>query len=179
MTDDEVLKLKFDGWPLPDEYLIELGRITANWAYLESWLNICLQKLAGVNDFDDPTAFILIAHTNFPQRLDMLGALCQHLLPMHPHLNGYEKVLSSLKSAQKLRNKYAHNSMGKDEATGSVGMGTGSARRSLKFSNEIVKLADLRRVSMAIHEALLSLYKLVLKRDIPPLWVRPENWNPQ
>jgi len=76
-----------------DEYLLELGRIAANWGYLESWLNMCLQKLAGVNDFDDPTAFILIAHTNFPQRLDMLGALCQHLSSMHPHLCAYDKVI--------------------------------------------------------------------------------------
>ena len=113
MTDEQVLKLTFDEWPLPDEYLLELGRIAANWAYLESWLNICLQKLAGVNDFDDPTVFILIAHTNFPQRLDMLGALCQHLSPMHLHLCGYDKVIASLKSTQKLRNKYMHSGMGK------------------------------------------------------------------
>jgi hypothetical protein len=126
--------------------------------------------LAGVNDLDDPTVFILIAHTNFPQRLDMLGGLCQYLSPMHSHLCGYDKVIASLKSAQKLRNKYMHNGMGKDEATGRVGMGTGSARGSLKFSNEVVKLADLRRVSMAIHEAMPALYKLVLKREIPPLW---------
>lgn len=177
MTDDEVLKLKFDGWPLPDEYLLELGRIAANWGYLESWLNICLQKLAGINDLDDPTAFILIAHTNFPQRLDMLGTLCQHLSPMHSHLCGYDKVIASLKSAQKLRNKYIHNGMGKDEVTGRVGMGTGSARGSLKFSNEVVKVADLRRVSMAIHEAMLSLCRLVLKREIPPIWERPEDWK--
>ena len=57
-------------------------------------------------------------------------------------------------------------------------MGTGSARGGLKFSSEVVKLADLRRVSMAIHEGILDLYKLVLKREIPPVWERPEGWKP-
>jgi hypothetical protein len=140
MTEDQIRKLKFDGWPLPDDYLIELGRITSLWELLDSFLETCLGKLAGYNDMNDPTPFILLAHTNFPQRLDMLGALCEHLAPMFPDLVGYPQVLSSIKAAQKLRNKFVHNSMGLDEEKGEVRMGLGSARGTLKFSSEAVKL---------------------------------------
>src|SRR5258707_122395 len=60
MKDDEVAKLNFDGWPLPDAYLLEIGRVAALWASLESFLNICIGKLCGFNDLNDPKAFILV-----------------------------------------------------------------------------------------------------------------------
>ena len=178
MTNDEVLKLDFAGWPLPDEFLTELGRIGALWGCLESTLNMCLRKLAGFNDLDDPTPFIIIVHTNFPQRLDMLGSLCEHLSPAYASLAGYQQTISALKNAQKLRNRFVHNSLAPGDGPGSVKMAAGSARGTLKFSTEKITIPDLRRVSMAIHEATLDLYRLVLKRDLPPIWDRTEGWNP-
>jgi len=80
MTDDEVRNLKVDGWPLPDDYLRELGRVAALWTHLESFLNIWIGKLAGF-DLNDPKWFIFVAHASFPQRLDIFGALCEQLLP--------------------------------------------------------------------------------------------------
>uniref|UniRef100_Q022H1 Uncharacterized protein n=1 Tax=Solibacter usitatus (strain Ellin6076) TaxID=234267 RepID=Q022H1_SOLUE len=174
MTEDQIRKLKFDGWPLPDDYLTELGRISSLWGLLDSFLEMCLGKLAGYNDVNDPAPFILLAHTNFPQRLDMLGALCEHLAPMYPELAGYPQVRSSIKAAQKLRNKFVHNNMGIDESKSEVRMGLGSARGTLKFSSEAVKLTDLRKTSMTIHQAHCDLYALVLKRKMPPIWERPD-----
>ena len=81
MRNEEIAKLKFSGWPVPDEFLIEIGRVSALWASLESFLNVCLGKLAGFNDLNDPKPFILITHSSFPQRLDILGALCEQLEP--------------------------------------------------------------------------------------------------
>lgn len=66
MKNNEVLKPNFDGWPLPDSYLLELGRIAALWATLESFLNLCIGKLAGFNDLNDPKAFILVTHSISP-----------------------------------------------------------------------------------------------------------------
>src|ERR1035437_4931987 len=177
MTEDQIRKLKFDGWPLPDDYLIELVRITSMWEVLDSFLDMCLGKLAGFNDRNDPTPFILLAHTNFPQRLDMLGALCEHLAPTFPELAGYPQVISSIKAAQKLRNKFVHKSMGIDVEKSEVRMGLGSARGTLKFSSEAVKLTDLRKASMTIHQANLDLNALVLKRKMPPIWERPDGWK--
>jgi hypothetical protein len=177
MTEDEICRLKFDGWPLTDDYLVELGRITSLWGSLDSFLMMCLEKLAGFNEFNDAIPFILLAHTNFPQRLDMLGALCERLAPVHPTLSGYQQVISSIKTAQKLRNKFIHNGMTRDEASGDVRLAAGSARGTLKVSTETVKLADLRKGSMAIHQATLDLYALVLERRMPPIWERPDGWK--
>ena len=172
MNDDKIMRLNFDGWPLPKEYLEELGRIGTLWASLESFMALCLGKLAGFDKLVDPTAFILLNHTNFPQRLDMLGSLCETLVPAYPTLKGYKDVVSKLRSAQTLRNKFLHNALSIDETSGEVGMAVGSARGTLKVGVQKVTLADVRRCTMAIHEAQLALYKLVLGRGVPPIWTR-------
>ena len=169
--DDEVLKLNFDRWPLPDDYLRELGRIAALWAGLESFLNICIGTLSGFNDLSDPTAFILVTHGSFPQRLDILSALCEHLVNSFPKLKDYKTVVARLRQAQKLRNDFMHYGMHQDDS-GDVVMTKGTARGTLKVRLEKVTVADLRRVSMAIHEAELELYKLVLGKTITPIWTR-------
>jgi hypothetical protein len=169
LTDEQVVKLDFEGWPLRDDYLIELGRIAALWGYLESSLNVCLGKLAGFDDLTDPTSFILLAHASFPQRIDMLGSLCEHLLPRYPTLKEYKIVAVALRDAQKLRNKYMHNGLSSD-GLGQIQVATGSARGTLKFAIERISVADLRRVTMAIHRAIQDLYKLVFQREVPPVW---------
>jgi len=171
MKDNEVLKLNFDGWPIPDEYLRELGRVAALWASLESFLNICIGKLSGFNDQNDLTPFILVTHSSFPQRLDILSTLCEHLVPSFPTLKNYKAVVERLRQAQRLRNDFMHYGMHKEDS-GDVVMSKGTARGTLKLRVQKVTVADLRRVSMAIHEANLHLYKLVLKKDIPPVWTR-------
>ncbi|MDE2030024.1 MAG: hypothetical protein KGI97_05600, partial [Alphaproteobacteria bacterium] len=86
MKDQDIAAIDFSGWPLPDEYLVEIGRVSAIWVGLESLLNSCLGKLAGFNDIADPKPFILLNHASLPQRLDMLGALCEQLVTHYPEL---------------------------------------------------------------------------------------------
>lgn len=172
MKNDEVLKLNFDGWPLPDGYLLELGRVAALWAILESSLNLCIGKLAGFNEMNDPKAFILVTHSSFPQRLDTLGALCEQLTNEFPNLKGYEAVIRQLRQAQKLRNDFMHYGMALNPDSGHIEMAKGTARGTLKVGVEKVDVADLRRASMAIHLAQLALHKLVLHHDIRPVWSR-------
>ena len=170
MHDEEIEALHFDDWPLPNAYLVEIGRVTALWSSLEVLLNSCLGKLAGFNERGDPKPFILINHSSFPQRLDMLGALCEHLVPTFPNLGNYKTVISNLRSAQKERNKFVHNSIGPDEQSAEIVMASGSARGSLKTQVQKIRVSDIRRATIAIHEAQLSLYKLVFERDIEPVW---------
>jgi len=172
MKDHEIEALNFEGWPLPNAYLIEIGRVSTLWSSLEGLLNLCLGKLAGFNDLSDPKPFILVNHSSFPQRLDMLGALCEQLVPEFPNLEGYKVTIVALRAAQRERNKYAHNGIGPGEKPGEIVMTNGSARGSLKTSVERVTVADIRRATIAISEAQASLYKLVLGRDIPPPWQR-------
>jgi hypothetical protein len=172
MKNDEVLKLNFDGWPLPDAYLLEIGRVAALWATLESFLNLCIGKLAGFNNLNDPKAFILVTHSSFPQRLDILSALCEQLVQEFPNLKGYEVVVQQLRQAQKLRNDFMHYGMAENPESGQIEIAKGTARGTLKVGVEKVTIADLRRASMAIHEAQLALYKLVLHKEITPVWTR-------
>jgi hypothetical protein len=172
MKNDQLLRLNFDGWPLPDAHLLELGRVCALWATLESFLNTCIGKLAGFNDLFNPKAFILVTHSSFPQRLDMLAALCEQLLNEFPNLKGYAAVVQQLRQAQKLRNDYMHYGMALNPEVGEVQMAKGTARGSVKVGVETVTIADLRRATVAIHEANLALYKLVLGRTIDPIWSR-------
>jgi len=87
-------------------------------------------------------------------------------------LKGYEAVVQRLRHAQKLRNDFMHYGMAENPESGNVEMAKGTARGSLKVGVEKVTVADLRRSSMAIHEAQLELYKLVLGRKLEPMWTR-------
>lgn len=170
MKDRDILELKLRDWPLPDPYLLEIGRVAATWAQLESLLNLCIGKLAGFNDLNDPKAFILITHSSFPQRLDILSALCEQLAAEFPHLERHRDVVQSLKQAQRRRNDFMHYSMAVNPNSEEVEMAKGTARGKVKVGVETVSIADLRRSSIAIHDAQRALYKLVLGRDIPPIW---------
>jgi hypothetical protein len=172
MKNDQLLKLNFEGWPLPDAYLVELGRVAALWATAESFLNLCIAKLSGFNNLNDPKPFILVTHSSFPQRLDMLSALCEQLVNEFPNLKGYSAVVQQLRQAQKLRNDYMHYGMSLNEESGRVEMAKGTARGTVKVGVEPVSIADIRRATVAIHEANLALYKLVLGQSITPVWER-------
>ena len=176
MKDAEVEALNLVGWPMPDSYLIEIGRISALWAGLEFFLNTCLGKLAGFDELNDPKPSILVYHSSFPQKLDMLGSLCEHLLPGYPYLSEYSSVISKLRAAQKARNTYLHNSLVQDPDTGKMMMPTASFRGKVDAAVRPVSLGDIRRASVAIDDAQRALYKLVLRRDIPSVEERrPKN----
>ncbi len=139
------------GWPLPDVYLTEIGRVAALWSSLEKLLNLCLGKLAGFNDISDPKPFVLVHHASIPQKLDMFGALCEHLAPEFPGLTEHASVIGALRSAQKLRNTYLHEGITKDPGTGKFQMATGSARGRLNFKIEEISIQDIRRAAVAIN----------------------------
>jgi len=171
MKNEDISKLKLNGWPLSDDYLLEIGRITALWAALETFLNFCIGKLAGF-ELNDPKPFILVNHASFPQRLDMLGALCEQLVDEFSNLKEYKTVISDLRSAQALRNKFTHNGMTLNTETGNMEIAIGSARGSLKTIVQRIDKVDIRKASMEIHQAHLNLYKLVLNQELRPMWER-------
>lgn len=168
MKDEELGQLKLDGWPLSSEYLIEIGRVSILWAELEALLNVCVGKLAGF-DHEDQRWFVLVNHSSFPQRLDMLGSLCECLVHSYPSLRDYQEVVSALRSAQALRNKFMHHGMAVNPDTGKVEMAIGSARGSVKVAVTAVGLMDIRRAAIQVHDGMRALYRLVLGKSIPPI----------
>lgn len=170
MTDDELNALDLTGWPVPDEFLLELGRLAWLWSSLETLLPHCIGKLSRF-ELEDPTPFILLAHTNFPQRLDMLTSLCAALLSRHPTLADYPNVVTKLRTAQSLRNKFLHNGMVYDEDTKTATLAIATARGKFKSQIDPVTAMDVRRACLEVHDANRALYKLVFLRDNPPIWV--------
>lgn len=170
MKNEELTKQSFEGWPVADEYLREVGRIALLWAVLENFLSICIGKLAGFNQTLDERAYILVAHSSFTQRLDIFGALCELLKSQFPALEKYQNVITLFKAAQKARNRFMHNSMSFDPESGEMRMAIGSARGKLKMDVASVSVADIKRVCVKIDEANRALYKLVLGRNLPPSW---------
>ncbi len=172
MKNEEIERIDFSGWPIPDEYLIEIGRVSALWAILESFMTMCIGKLAGFNEINDPKPFILVTHASFPQRLNMLSALCEQLVQEYHHLKKYKETIAALKSAQKARNKFLHNGVVFNSETKSFEMPVGTARGTLKVGVEKITLADIRQTSIAINEAHTDLLNLVFQCEYEPAWKR-------
>ena len=164
---DELGNLDLREWPIPDEFLIELGRISAVWSSLEWMLELYIGKLAGFNDLGDTKPFIFLKHTSFPQKLDILGALCSELVGTFSNLKGYEEVVSLLRVAQKSRNKYTHNLIEVNPQTKKTTLLVGSARGSVKTAINEIDILDVRAVSIEIHDAMRSLHRLITGKDIP------------
>jgi hypothetical protein len=154
-------------WPIPEEYLLELGRLCSVWATLEMQLNLFIGKLAGFNELNDMTPFILTAHASFPQRLDMLGALCEYLAPQYPTLKCHADTLAKLKAAQSARNRLIHNGIVAAEDAHGFVLVRGSARGKVKTDMNPVSPDDIRAATSQVNEAARALYKLVLGKDIP------------
>jgi hypothetical protein len=161
-----------DNWPLPNEYLIELGRISSLWGVLESTVNLCINMLAGYESAYDYRAAIMLAHANFKQRADILETLLEQRSKEHKNLQGYEDAIKIISRSQKGRNKFMHNILGFNPETGKVQFSSMSARGSLKTNTEIIYLQQLKEVSAVIHEATCALYSLVIQHETKPIWDR-------
>ena len=174
MKNSEIEKLNLDNWPLPDSFLIELGRISSLWGSFESLLNIALGKLSKFDNPFDPTPFIIFSHASFPQRIDILSALCEQLEQSYPNLRNYKEIVSKIRHAQSSRNRYMHNAVIFNEELNRFEIGIGSARGTLKTSVDEVHLVDLRRAALEISEAHSSLYSFVFGKKHEPVW-KPHN----
>jgi hypothetical protein len=174
LKDQEVENADISGWPLPDEWLLELGRLTAIWSTLESGINVYLAKLAGFNDVTDSRPFILLKHSSFQQKLDILGSLCELLARRHPRLAHYQDVVAALNRAKTARNRFVHDSIMPNDY-GEMELASASARGKLKVEVRIVRLVELKRATMEVHLATLALHKLTTDVEYPPIWTSRRN----
>ncbi|MCA8287598.1 hypothetical protein [Burkholderia vietnamiensis] len=158
-------------WPVPDEYLLELGRMVSLWGSLESTTAVAISKLAGYDSPTDPRALTMVAHSNFQQRVDIVSSLCGQLVDQVPHLRDYESVIKKVRAAQAGRNKYAHNALSLDE-DGLVHIAYMSARGTFKTTVEIVRVAEIKEVTAKIHEATVALHGLITNTAVKPMWER-------
>jgi len=161
-----------DNWPAPNDYLLELGRMTTIWGTLESAVNMAISRFAGYQSPLDFRAVIMVAHSNFQQRVDIISSLCEQLVPKYPRLKGYKSVIAKIRAAQKARNKFAHNPIVPTPDTQEVKVSYVTARGALKTSVEVVEIQDIKEATAKIHEAMCALHTLVTGRELKPMWER-------
>jgi hypothetical protein len=169
MKDTEIDNIRFGDWPMPEEYLVELGRINAIWASLENVINITLVKISGF-DIHDPRGIIMFEHLSMPQKLDILGSLGDQLLAEHPHLKDLPESISKIKTAQSSRNKFIHNALNYDPETKTLELPIATARGKLIAKVNKISKADLKRVIVEISIAQRHLHKTVFKKEYPHPW---------
>ena len=152
---------------VPTEYLAAIGEVTVTWNSLEGLLHLCLIKLLG-KELTDGRSHAVFAHMNFPQRLDVLGALIGEVIDVsssHP-LGAYKnKIYPLLKDAQNRRNIISHSIWGVEG--GKVHISSVSARGSVKVKQQPITLAEVQVASAAIKKAGLELFMAVVVGSDP------------
>lgn len=172
MKNEELDQLDFGEWPLPTDYLTELGRIAALWPLLEGHFDMCLGKLAGFKEVSDWRSFVLLKHTTLPQKLDAFATLCDGLTADYPHLATHKDVLAKIRSAQASRNRLFHHLIGQNPDTGQVEIAIGSARGTLRTEVKPLGIHDVKRVTTEIQLAMAALHSLVTQHKIAPPWAK-------
>jgi hypothetical protein len=166
MTRD-LTTLNIDGWPLPNDYLVEVGRIALMWARLETLVMNSVANFSGLENLADPRNFIVYSRPNFGENIQLLEALCDHLLPTNPNLHGYQQVLDQLRDAQGAMALYTRGGMNPNPGTGAVEMDLPDPASPGRTLSRQVQIADLRRAMMVIDEAQHALYKLLTAIERP------------
>lgn len=69
------------------------------WGSLEAYMNVAISKLAGYEVIMDRRALIMVAHSTFQQRVDIVSTLCEQLVPQFPRLGGYKSVVSKIRAS--------------------------------------------------------------------------------
>lgn len=169
------MKIPPKDWPVPDEILIEIGRLSLQWNHLENFLILCIGKLMGEKDGGTIMPHILTTHASFPQKLDILASLCDLLKEKYPNLNEAPKAISVIKEAQTLRNNYIHNGMRPHEDGKSAILLKGTFRGKIKTSEQKITKERIFDATRKVDEAFAILYKVILQKDIGTMEERIKN----
>jgi hypothetical protein len=146
---------------IPAEFLKAIGEVVVAWNRMEFELVVILIHWLG-KDIGENRSHVIFAHTAFPQKLDIMGALVEELVkdPRNAHLEACKtKVIPLLKEAQAGRNTVIHSMWG--EFNGGVLKASITARGSLKFSSSITKIEEIENVKRKIEKADESLVALI------------------
>lgn len=162
MTAKNGADLNFDGWPVPDEYLVEIGRLALLWARLETYLATTIAVLAGHGDPTDARAYVLFNHHSFEQNLQLLAKLCSHLVYSTPNLKAYPDVIAKLGVAKQERDRLINGSMAPNPGNGAIEMEVIAVEDKLTNSCQQVELADFKRAVLLLDDAQHSLYELII-----------------
>jgi hypothetical protein len=162
------MSIKPDNPDIPDEYMLEIGRIVVNWNKLESLvLHVSVITLLG--DFSkDGRALAVLTHMAFPQRLHALEAMLR-IYDEDLAKTYCEKVKGLLTQSADKRNALLHQPwFSQDDGVKRLHI---AARGTLKFnllSVGIQELVDTAKFIEEAHSQLLSLIAFPIGVRITP-----------
>jgi len=164
-----------DGMPeylkMPDEYLIEIGRIAVRWGHLESLLVTVLCTALSDNDpfASDGRPRAAFTHMAWPQKMDALSSMLKISRPdlAQEYL---EKVQPSLKDVAAKRNAALHQQWDADKS--GVTRTNVKARGTLEITSSEVPISELKQIVKALRNA----QKLLIYCVLAPLM---EKYLPQ
>ncbi|MET0379085.1 MAG: hypothetical protein ABW049_08855 [Spongiibacteraceae bacterium] len=163
----DIDKLDLEGWPLPDDYLIEVGRLALVWGRLENLLRNVVANLAGLENLSDPRLFLVFNHPDFEHNVELLRQLCKQLAPGTPNLKHYPELVAQLLAVKKIRDTYLNGAMSPNPGNGEIEMDVPAEHNPAEIITRKVQVVDLRCAMMAIDDVQHEVYNLVVGLERP------------
>jgi hypothetical protein len=167
MSRIDIEKMDLSGWPLPDDYLAELGRIALLWGRLENLLRNVIANLSGLENLTDPRFYVVFNQPTFEENTELLNKLCEQLLPGAPNLKRYPQIIDQLKLAKRQRDLYLGGGMSPNPGNGDIEMDVINVLGQVEEVSRKIEIADLKRVIMQIDDVQHALYNLVVGLERP------------
>ncbi len=155
---------------LTDAHLLAIGRVAANWSYLEMQLRFEITTLAGLTS---DVGFAMLAPLGFPQWLELVDFFLVRSPALFAREGEWKKLRKEINDLRVERNDVVHAFWRVPQPTGLIdSVMTGSPRRVAKGVNvskgilkEMKKLertpAEIRDLAKRIRRAYLDLAKLL------------------
>lgn len=149
--------------PVPDEYLLELGRLVQMGNTAEMVMVGTISLLLGHATPANRLARIMVAHSTAQQRLHAIEALFEQVALVNDDLDGYEKAVGDLRRALAAKTKYVINPFFVFD--GKVMIRGTTARGEMKEIREEVRLCQIRAITERIGNATKALHEFSLDKD--------------
>jgi hypothetical protein len=159
---------------LPDEMLVELGRIVALWTAVNELLDAALERLAGMDQYMEARSGRGFRRAPFIQRLQVFSDYCGQLALEFPYLRAYRVVMEKLKAAHALHKRYVQSRILFNPETGQYEVPSSVQPDNPVSTPETVCTETLRRDALMIVEAREALYALIFRPGTSvaaPQWI--------
>jgi|SRR5690606_4122235 len=159
--------IDLSGWPLPDAYLIEVGRLALMWSRLENLLRNTVANLAGLENLSDPRLFTVFKFSDFERDVQLLEQLCAQQAANAPNLKRYPALAAELRAARQAYALYIHGGMTPNPGDGEIEMDMPRADHPKRTETRRISVVDIRRAVLLIDETQHSLYNMVAALERP------------
>lgn len=137
---------------IPDDHLSEIGRITANFAILESTL---CRFIGALLEIDAVAGKIVTAELSFRNMVNLLDSLFKYRCADSQLVGELEKLLGGVMQVEQRRNQITHSTWGLHPETGNIARLKRTAKKGsgLQQQEEIMTSQDLWSIAVDINTA--------------------------